>query len=192
MKDIIVNLCREKIADILETTSNLFYYCSPNIHPEMAEKIASMANSIKDIKIIIDPSENSFRNGYGDIKAIDKLRDSSAQIFEIANNMVSFIIADETGYFFFPESRMFTEDAKGNNAVLMDKLMLQQIKNYFFPPINHLEKSERTNEILDSFNELKDEFKKMSDSISFDNHKSPVEKFDEEKVIKSKGQFYEL
>jgi len=32
----------------------------------------------------------------------------------------------------------------------------------------------------------------MSDSISFDNHKSPVEKFDEEKVIKSKGQFYEL
>jgi len=182
MNDIIISLNHHQIVKILKSTEKLFYYCSPGIHQDMAEAILSAAKNIHNIKIIIDPSEDNFRNGYSDIKAFNMLKENSVQIYEHQNNMVSFLIADEKGYFLFPQSRIFSEQGRGNNAVVMDKFILQQIKNFYFPPENQLEKRERTDELLDGFNEMKDEYKKMSDSISFDKLESPVERIDEEKL----------
>jgi hypothetical protein len=130
------------LIDLISSATKRIYYSYPSIHVEVADALLRVANSNVDIRVLIDASEKNFRNGYGNIAAVDILKGKGVQINELSNNLVSFLIVDELGYYIFPESRIFEEDGKSINAVLMSPIEVIKIIAHFFPPKSESEKND--------------------------------------------------
>lgn len=156
----------KEIIDLISLTKDNLIISLPNIYFEISDSIIEYSRKIKKLKLIIDNSEDNFRNGYGDYKDVEKLRSNNIEIYEIKGNMVSFIISDETGYFLFPQSRIFSSELDlTSNAVLMDAVTLINIKSYFFPPENEKEKEDYTNEIIEVKKNIDNNIKHAIDII---------------------------
>ena len=83
------------------------------------------------IKVLIDNSEESIRNGFGEVAGIEKLIKNKIEIFQSDGNLISFIISDDIGYFLFPQSKIFLEKAKGTNAFKLDPVTIQLLVQNF-------------------------------------------------------------
>ncbi|GIV34601.1 MAG: hypothetical protein KatS3mg031_2136 [Chitinophagales bacterium] len=123
----------EFVEEVFNATRSL-YLSLPSIDEEMAETLiqAKRQNPDLAIYVVIDNSEESIRNGFGDIEGIDKLLQNNIQIFQSEGNLISFIISDQVGYFIFPHSRIFLDKAKGTNAFRIDPGSIYLLKEYFF------------------------------------------------------------
>lgn len=126
--------------ELIKTATQRIFVSLPNIHEEFAESILTAKAHVRDIRITIDVSESNYRNGYGNINAVEKLKQNGVAIFECSKNRISFVICDEEAYFIFPESRIFAYDDIGSNAVKMDPLTQVHLIEYFFP--NPVEKNQ--------------------------------------------------
>lgn len=143
------------------------YYSYPSVHSDVATAIVEKLKIEKDfdVRVIIDPAERNFRQGFGEIEALDKIRECGVKVFEVENNMISFIVVDEEGYFIFPQSRIIEEDGKLINAVRLSKIDILKILEYFFPPTTSKEKDDFINLTSDSYQEVEKELKNLVDSI---------------------------
>lgn len=163
------------IDEVLRATHHL-YLSLPSVDDEIAEVLIRKASEIS-IKVLIDNSEESIRNGFGEIAGIEKLIHNKVQIFQAEGNLVSFIISDDVGYFLFPQSKIFLEKAKGTNAFKIDPVTIQLLIQHFFPSENQSEenKFEQSATIGDSINHFETAFQdiKQNDSAAseFDNEK---------------------
>jgi hypothetical protein len=122
------------VDEFFNATENI-YLSLPSIDEEMAHALISAKKQKPNlkIKIVVDNSEESIRNGFGDINGIDKLLENNIQIFQSDGNLISFIISDVVGFFLFPHSRIFIEKALGTNAFRIDPVSIELLKQYFFP-----------------------------------------------------------
>lgn len=145
----------QRFNDLISAARQRIYLSLPNIHQEFADALLKAKSTVEDISITLDISESNFRNGYGNIDAIDKLKKGGISIFESPQSMVSFFICDDNAYFIFPESRIFAYDDIGNNAVKMDPLTQVHLIEYFFP--THADR------INDRQEEIKQTVKKASE-----------------------------
>lgn len=191
MEDKLINhIGYKEIIDIISKTKDNLIISLPNIYVEIADSIIEYSHKIKKLKLLIDNSENNFRNGFGDYKDVEKLENNNIEMHEIKGNMISFIISDEKGYFLFPQSRIFSSgDDNTSNAVLMDAISIIKIKNYFFPPENEKEKEDCKNEIIEVKNRINDSINRTIENIEngTEVEYKPI-KFDKSKfeVIKNK------
>lgn len=97
--------------------------------------VEKKGSGFDNIKVIINCSEKLIRQGYGEIEAIQLLKDAGVQVFDQPDNLVSFIIVDDKGYFLFPQSRIFLGDNHNvRNAIEMDPFSMEQLIGIFFPP----------------------------------------------------------
>lgn len=130
----IETLSYKKIIDLMFEAKKHLLISLPSIDEEIAEALILRIKET-EIKVVIDNSEESIRNGFGEVKAIEKIRDAGIKLKQCSGNLVLFIIADDIGYFIFPQSRIFSdilEDPKGANAVRIDPVTIQLlILNYF-------------------------------------------------------------
>lgn len=130
----IETLSYKKIIDLMFEAKKHLLISLPSIDEEIAEALILRIKEV-EIKVIIDNSEESIRNGFGEVKAIEKIRGAGIKLKQCSGNLVSFIIADDIGFFIFPQSRIFSdilEDPKGANAVRIDPVTIQLlILNYF-------------------------------------------------------------
>ncbi len=163
----LIKLGFSTLKDLIMDAQKRVFFAYPSLHPEVATAIEERIkkDNYCDIRIIIDPSEKNFRQGFGDIKAVDKLRDLGVSIFEASDNLISFIVSDECGYFIFPQSRILEEDGKLINAVRLSKLDILKIINYYFPPETTKEKDEFINLTSDSHQEVEEELKNIVEKI---------------------------
>jgi hypothetical protein len=130
---LIESLGFKQYADLIHSARHSILYCSPNIHDEIAHALAEAAKEQVDVCVILDPSEDNYRNGFGTIKSIDILQKAGVRIYEVAQNLISFLLTDETGYLIFPQSRHFVEDGEGPNALRIDR-QLQELLLFHFRP----------------------------------------------------------
>lgn len=170
-----------KLAKIIWDAKDTIYFAYPSIHPEIATAFETKLTQNPDvkIKILIDPSEKNFRHGFGDIKAVDTLREKGVKIFETEDNLVSFVISDDTGYFIFPQSRILEEDGKLVNAVKLSKRDILKILAHYFPPESTKEKDEFYNLITDSHQEAEEELKEIVENIDTKERNIIVKELDE-------------
>lgn len=156
----------KELTDLISETKNLLILSLPNIYDELCQSILEYGKNIKNVKIIIDNSENCYRYGYGDIKAVENLRNSGFQIYDLTGNMVSFIICDNIGYYIFSQSRIFSDlDDVSFNSVIIDPISIIRLKNHYFPPDNNKDKENIENELIESVNKIKDYLKETSTDI---------------------------
>lgn len=124
-----------EIFALLEQAKERVFISLPSIHKNLSEVLMNLRD-LPFLFVIIDLSEDRIRDGYGQISAIEELQNAGIKILDFPGNMVSFIIADEIGYFLFPESKTQLNTTKSINAVKMDPVILNSIVGYFFPNLN--------------------------------------------------------
>ena len=158
-QEFILHIGFNEITDLISNAKNFIFLSLPNIHDEVCESLISYKNenNINGIKILLDNSESNYRNGFGDIKAVKKLKKANIDIYELKENLVSFIICDDIGYYLFPQSRIFSSDTDlSSNAVLIDPVSVIRLKNYFSPNSLNVEKDEIENQIIESIAKVKE------------------------------------
>lgn len=120
-----------KIVSIILDSSERVFLSMPGIHDEVAEALIRKSREI-NIKVLIDNSEDTIRNGMGDVEGIEKLLQNQIEVLQSDGNMISFIIFDNEGYFLFPQSKIFLQDPVGSNAFKLDPLTIKLLVDEFF------------------------------------------------------------
>jgi len=199
------------LVDILLDATGYIFISLPSISDELAQCFEKVLDK-KDvaIHICVDNSEKIIRDGYGEEQGIKRLLDKGIKINESLGNKVSFIITDNVKFIFFPESKIFSQDPIGPNAISIDPVTSTRLIKSYFPQENK-QINEALNKLITSgmkkleyqkdtiihqpeipvavaFN--KEEFKKIEQAIA----KNPVEHPDLQRQIKTytaKVQFVE-
>jgi len=135
---IIEKITYERVVDLVFNAKKFVYLSLPSIDIETADVLIEKLNENPiEIKVLIDNSEETIRNGYGDIDGIEKLFKNNLEIYQSEGNLISFLIADDIGYFIFPQSKIFENEPKGNNAFRLDPISMHIIINHFFENNNN-------------------------------------------------------
>lgn len=147
---------------IIESTQKALYLCLPSLHEEIATSISKLdhfrnfQNKDIGIHILIDFDAQTFRQGYGDHQAVDSLLKGGFDIKTLADNRISFIISDSTGYYLFIESRsLIPADKATINAVKIDPVSIVRLKSFFFNSAQEVDfEDELTNAIIEESKQL--------------------------------------
>ena len=96
----------------------------PSIHSEWVMLLAGAHDRGVDIKVCLNNSEKSIREGFGNDNAIQKLLDVKIPVNESKPNRISIISVDDNHFLYFPTSRIFEDPTDEGiiNAVVLDPL----------------------------------------------------------------------
>lgn len=129
---------KDLIGLIVGTRKSLFLSI-PSMHEELEDALGLLDHTahIQNFKIaihlLIDFDAQTFRQGYGNYPAVDRMIKDGYDIKTLKDNRISFIISDDIGYYLFIESRSLIPAEKETiNAVKIDPVSLVRLKHYFF------------------------------------------------------------
>ena len=167
-----------KLLSLIFETKHNINVSLPGIDEELADALIQINDKVT-VNVLFDNSEESIRNGYGDLKGIDKLKEAGVHLKECNGNLVSFIISDEQGYFLFPQSKIFSAEPVGPNAVKIDPVTIQLLLLHFFPSdeISNKIITNQSDAITESVSHFQHAYKEIDEhgtntsSINFDEKK---------------------
>ena len=175
------------IVDKISEAKTEIYLALPSIDEELAVLLVSLKrNKNVSIKVCVDNSEDAIRNGYGEAKGIDNLINNEIILRESKGNRVSFIIIDSNGFIFFPESRIFSANPTGHNAIEVDAFTISRLIGHYFPPENVLEKEQLQVRFEDSFETQKLWINDISNEIENTKPNIVTEEFKKDDYAKTK------
>lgn len=150
----------------LNAANSSIYIVLPSIDEELAELLLSIKKEKAiPINVCIDNSEETIRNGYGDAKGVEKLIQNNLTVKESNGNRISFIIVDTNGFILFRESRIFTADPVGPNAMELDAFNCTCLIAHYFPPENIIEKEKLQERFDKSFEQQSNWIDKLTSEI---------------------------
>lgn len=148
------SLTTTDLAELITSAKKSLYLSLPSIHEEIETAITyldysnSYDNNEVKIHLLLDFDSQTFRQGYGNFKSVEYLIEGGFEVRSLKDNRMSFIIADDIGYYLFIESRtMIPADKETINAVRIDPVSMVRLKKYFFPDA---EKSDFKNELANA------------------------------------------
>lgn len=100
----------------------------PNITSEIAHSLVTTFSKGIDVQLFLEFSENTYRNGYGDIEAIDILQKANIRILNKNGFNIYFFIIDDFGYFYFPKSSFHEKEGIAYDLFPMTYEQILQIK----------------------------------------------------------------
>ena len=117
------------MVDLFKSATKLIMISSPGISEVIAEALISSQkeDGIK-VKVYLELSEKSFRQGFGEISAITKIRENNIEYFAKEGLNLYFIIIDDSGYFYFPKSLFVEEEGASQDMFSMTKQQVKTIK----------------------------------------------------------------
>lgn len=153
---------QDSLNQMISNVQSCLYLSLPFLHDEMAENIRKLSlknNAViekVDIHLLVDFDAQTIRQGYGSFEAVRQLLPLNIELKNLSDNRVSFIIADDIGYFLFIESRsLIPADKATINAVRIDPVTMTRLKLYFFPSIDEKEmQNELSNAIIEESKQL--------------------------------------
>ncbi|GAB3740512.1 hypothetical protein [Spirosoma lituiforme] len=143
MASLISTVTHSALLNLFETAQREIIYAAPGLPTAVAEALISSRRKGVNIRVIIDPAETSFRNGYGELEAIKRLQKDGCELLEVPGNRISFLLTDDSGYLLFNQSLALEEQGHGTNAVQIDAVQQQQLLLHFFPPRDLFEATQR-------------------------------------------------
>lgn len=93
------------IANVIGTARRSLCYAAPGIQRQVAEAMVEAANRLEGpdmLTVCLDFDERVMRMGYGDIKAVEKLRKAGIRVRSSPGLRTGMVIADKTGFIFTP------------------------------------------------------------------------------------------
>jgi len=170
------------LVELILNSQERIIYSAINTHQEVAEVLKEAAHKDVQVTVIIDPSEDNYRNGFGEIKSIDILQKSGVNIYEVPGNRLSLLIADNIGYIFFPQSKIFEEEPVGPNAILMNPMMIIEVVTHYFPAKSDQKKKEYIEALNCAVEAMKNEFPTVLNNIKNNYTDLSVRELDQEKL----------
>lgn len=164
------SLTQKDLASLIQSTKKELFVSLPLFHREIADAILSIHRDSEKkigIHILIDFDAQTFRQGYGEFNSIELLIKERIEIKSLRDNRISFIIADNKGYYLFIESRsLIPADKETINAVRTDPVSIVRLKQFFYgKTIKMNYQDELTNAIIDE-GLLLDQAKEMENQIA--------------------------
>ena len=151
----------------INIAENNIYIVLPGIDDVLAELLIRLKKEKPlSINVCVDNSEDAIRNGYGEANGIDKLLENDITVKESIGNRISFVIVDDNGFILFPESRIFTDDPVGPNAMALDAFNCTRLIAHFFPPENILEKERLQQRFDESFEHQRNWIENLASEVS--------------------------
>ena len=180
------SITQEDLIALIVKTKRSLFLCLPSLHEEIEDALGFLDHTAHHnnfevaIYILIDFDAQTFRQGYGNYPAVDRMIKDGYDIKTLKDNRISFIISDDIGYYLFIESRSLIPAEKETiNAVKIDPVSLVRLKHYFFSDTMQKEiEDELTNAIiqesklLEKSNALLQENRANVNIISEDKRKS--------------------
>jgi len=143
MDPLINTITHSVLIGLLATAHREVVYVAPGVPTNIAEALVALRSKGVRIRVVIDSAETSFRNGYGELAAVERLQKADCEVLEVAGNRISFLITDDAGYLLFNQSLALEEQGPGTNAVQIDAVQQQQLLLHFFPPRDLFEATQR-------------------------------------------------
>lgn len=103
----------------------------PNISIEIAESLVMIKSRGIDVNIFLEISENTYRNGYGDIQAIEILQKANINIQNKNGLNIYFYLIDDFGYFYFPKSSYHEKEGESFDLFPIHSSQIKHIKFLF-------------------------------------------------------------
>ncbi len=92
------------ITDFLFSAKQKVAISLPNISTPLAETLVALQQRKIKITIFLELTEMSYRQGYGEIEALEGLRKTDIVVKNRENINLFFYLIDDSGYFNFPKS----------------------------------------------------------------------------------------
>jgi hypothetical protein len=164
--DLLDKIDDNQLIELMKKSKNRVYLSLPSLYLPMTKRIIDEVNA-SDIGIIVDFSEEKIRDGFGDIDSIMMLKKSRIKLRSLSNNMVSFIICDDMGYFLFPKSKYSHETEENINAVIMNEETVSAVIDYFFKTEPEIKNDINTETEIDKSKDITPKFqaKEISETI---------------------------
>ena len=121
----------ENIVNIISTAQYEIIAVLPNISIEIAHAFEITKRKNIKVSIYVDFRETTYREGFGDIQAIDILKQNNVNVNKIEQCNLSIIILDNIGYFYFPKSRFFEKEGINYDLISMSSNQIQFFKEIF-------------------------------------------------------------
>lgn len=116
------------ILDLLFKAKKQVVISIPNISIEIAESLVTINSNGIDVNIFLEFSENTYRNGYGDIQAIEILQKANINIQNKNGFNIYFYLIDDFGYFYFPKSSYHEKEGDAYDLFPIQSSQIKQIK----------------------------------------------------------------
>lgn len=119
-----------EICKMVEATQSNLCYAAPGIQLEPAKFIVNLAKKIglESIFVFLDVNENVLRMGYGELEAINILREAGIQVGSIDGLRNGLIVSDDIGFSYTPTALFLEKEATDQQSLNALKLMPEQIK----------------------------------------------------------------
>lgn len=119
------------ILDLLFQAKKQVVISIPNISIEIAESLVMINSRGIDVNIFLEISENTYRNGYGDIQAIEILQKANINIQNKNGLNIYFYLIDDFGYFYFPKSSYHEKEGESFDLFPIQSSQIKHIKFLF-------------------------------------------------------------
>ena len=116
------------VLDLLFRAEKQVIVSVPNITTEIAHSLVTIFSKGIDVNIFLEFSENTYRNGYGDIEAIDLIQNTDIRLLNKNGFNIYFYIIDDFGYFYFPKSSFHEKEGIAYDLFPMTNQQILQIK----------------------------------------------------------------
>lgn len=120
----------EVLEALIGGTSSCLCYAAPGIQLAPAMALIGLAERIGSelILVFLDVDENVFRMGYGDIQAIQLLKESGIEIQHISGLRNGLIVSDDEGYSYTPTALFLEKEGACGEVLNSMRLMPDQVK----------------------------------------------------------------
>lgn len=113
----------------------------PGVDEPHALALAEAARRGVNVRVVVDPSEEMERHGFGTLRAVEHLLAAGVEVRQLPDNAVGLVLVDGLGYLHVARSRMFAADGAGLNAVRVDAVLAERLSRAFFPPRDDAERA---------------------------------------------------
>ena len=179
---IILKLDGELLRELILSAQERIYLVVPGVYEKTARAIIENNALFIKKKVIVNIDEDKIRGGYGNIEAIELLRDNEVILQELNDSIISFIIVDEEGFILYPESRIIPGIGKNENAIRMDSQMILRLIAKYFP-------EDRDREIKQYNKKSKQDKKETLRILKEEQPKSGIRQVEEKKLVEIKEEF---
>lgn len=120
----------QRIADLVRSAQRFVCYAGPGLLAEPAKAMAEVARRLgpEMVTVALDCDERVLRMGFGDLEAIQCLRETGIVIADLRGLRSAFVLVDDAGYVFTPTALFLEAEPGAGQTINAMRLSPEQLK----------------------------------------------------------------
>lgn len=154
------------LVDLFYSAKKQLVLSVPSLQVEIAEALVKVKDKGLDTVVFLEFSEQIFRQGYGEIEALNILKRNNVEVRNKQAFNIYFIMYDDHGFFYFPKSFFFEKEGTAYDLVPMMDKQINMMKVLFglYYELDNEQIHEVIQEVgLNTINEISRSFNDISD-----------------------------